>query len=68
MPAAMLLRVSSQVLHLILGGIGVFCLYYTVYFSSSDPTYAKSLLLEVLKYGGMATLIVYFQGKYLSNV
>jgi hypothetical protein len=68
MPAVNLLRLSSQLLHLILGGVGVFCLVYAAYFSGSDPDITKVLLLEALKFGGLASVIFYFQYKYLFNV
>jgi hypothetical protein len=55
-----LLHWSSQILSVILGGMAVFCLYFTVVLDDS------SLFMEVMKFGGSAIAIVYFQGKYLS--
>jgi hypothetical protein len=60
MHSHLLLRWSSQILSATLGSMAVFCLYYTV--ALGDPR----LLMEVLKFGGPAVAIVYFQDKYLS--
>jgi hypothetical protein len=64
MLASNLVRISSQVLQLLLGGLGVFCLYYAALL----PEVTGTLLLQATLYGGLASTIVFFQGKYLSNV
>jgi hypothetical protein len=61
----MLLRVSSEVLHTTMGGVAVFCLYYAAHVS--NPDLARDLITEALKWGGMATVIVYYKGKYLDG-
>jgi hypothetical protein len=60
MYANFLLRWGSQLLSAILGGSAIFSLYYTIVLG--DP----SLLLQVLKFGVPATVIVYCQNRYLS--
>lgn len=54
-----LLRWGSQILSATLGGMAVFCLYYSAVLR--DPR----LLMEVLKFGGLAIAIVCCQNKYL---
>ena len=61
MYSILLLRWSSQVLSAMLGGMAVFCLYYTVVLG--DP----SLFILVIKFGGSAIAIVYCQNKYLKE-
>jgi len=61
MYSILLLRWSSQVLSAMLGGIAVFCLYYTVILG--DP----SLVTLVIEFGGPAIVIVYCQNKYLKE-
>jgi hypothetical protein len=81
MPAATLLRLSSQLLQSLLGGLAVFCLFYAAMFFtgtyltnctiiSAPPDYriAKLLLMTALLWGGLAIAIVYLQGKYLSKL
>jgi hypothetical protein len=48
-----------------MGGIFVFCLYY----AARLPDYNAVLYLfaDAVKWGGFATAIVYFQGKYLDR-
>jgi hypothetical protein len=46
-----------------MGGLAVFCLYYAG--QLSDPKLVWWLFSDALKWGGLATAIVYFQGKYL---
>jgi hypothetical protein len=72
---------SSQFLHSLLGGLALFCLLYAAMFFSGvyltgwkivfgvcDYHIAKMLLLKSIIWGGLAGTIIYFQGKYLSNV
>jgi hypothetical protein len=61
MYSILLLRWSSQVLSAMLGGMAVFCLFYTVVLA--DP----SLFTLVIKFGGPAIAIVYCQDKYLKE-
>ena len=65
MQATILLRVSSQLLSMIMGGMAVFCLYYAG--QLSDYNTVCYLLTMTLKFGGGAAAIVYFQGKYLDR-
>jgi hypothetical protein len=65
MQAALLIRVGSQVLSAMMGGIAVFCLYYAA--QLSDPDVVRWLFADALKWGGCATAIVYFQGRYLDR-
>jgi len=66
MHAAFLLRIGSQALQLIMGSFDAFCFYYVCVISGSKV--AAQLVLEAVKFGELATAIVYCQGKYLSNV
>ena len=61
MYSILLLRWSSQVLSATLGGMAVFCLYYTVVLG--DP----GLFTLVIKFGGPAIVIVYCQNRYLKE-
>jgi hypothetical protein len=65
MQAALLIRVSSQLLSSVMGGMALFCLYYAA--QLSDPDMVRYLFLGALKWGGCAMAIVYFQGKYLDR-
>ena len=65
MYSAMLLRTCSEILHATMGGFAVFCLYYAA--QLSDPDVVRHLIIEALKWGGMATVIVYCKGKYLDG-
>ncbi len=61
MYSTLLLRWSSQVLSATLGGIAVFCLFYSVVLA--DP----SLFALVIKFGGPAIAIVYCRDRYLKE-
>ena len=61
MYSILLLCWSSHVLSAMLGGMAVFCLYYTVVLG--DP----SLLTLVIQFGGPAIVIGYCQNKYLKE-
>jgi hypothetical protein len=65
MQTGYLLRVGSLLLSSIMGGMAMFCLYY----AAQVPNYpfALHLFLDALKWGGAATAIVYFQGRYLDR-
>jgi hypothetical protein len=65
MQAAFLIRISSQVISSIMGGMFVFCLYYAAQLPDYNAVW--SLFLDALKWGGGATAIVYFQVKYLDR-
>ena len=65
MQAAFLLRISSQVLSAIMGGMAIFCLYYDG--QVSYPDLARWLLIDALKWGGLATVIVQCQARYLER-
>ena len=64
MYAADLLRITSQLLHAILGGMAVFCLYYAAV-GHDNYDLVRYCLLEALKWGGAAGLVLYFKEKYL---
>jgi hypothetical protein len=61
--AAYLLRVSSQILSGIMGGMSLVCLYY----AGQVPDYkaALALLGNALVFGGIAAAIVYCKHRYL---
>jgi hypothetical protein len=64
MQATFLLRVGSQAMSAIMGGMAVFCLYYAT--QLPDPDIVRYLFVDALKWGIPAAALVYFQGKYLS--
>ena len=57
---------TSQALHSMMGGFAIFCLYYAAILSDYDMV--KLLITYAFEWGGMAAAIIYFQGKYLSDV
>jgi hypothetical protein len=59
------IRISSQLLSLKMGSMAVFCLYYAG--QLSDYKTVWYLLAMTLKFGESATVILYFQGKYLDQ-
>jgi hypothetical protein len=59
-----IIRVSSQLLSAIMGGMAVFSLYYAAVLPNSHAVCL--MLAEALKWGALASAIVYCQGKYLS--
>jgi hypothetical protein len=63
--AAGFVRLSSQAMSAIIGGMAIFNLYYAG--QVSDHDFALSLFLGALQWGGLATAVVYFQGKYLDR-
>jgi hypothetical protein len=65
MYAALLIRLGSEVMHSILGGMAIFCLWYAA--QASDFHLVCYLFVDALKWGGCATAIVYFKGKYLET-
>jgi hypothetical protein len=65
MQAAFLLRVGSQAMSAMMGGMAVFCLYYAA--QLTDPDMVRYLFVDGLKWGVPAAAIVYFQGKYLDK-
>ena len=65
MQAPFLFRISSQLLSSILGGVTVFCLYYTA--QLSDPDIVWYCFSKAVEFGGSATAIIYFQGRYLEQ-
>jgi hypothetical protein len=65
MHAAFILRVGSQVLSTILGGLAVFCLCYAGWLPDADLV--RALLFKALLSGGAATVIVYCQRRYLDR-
>jgi hypothetical protein len=60
--AGMLLRVGSLVLHSVMGGMSMFCLYYAG--QISDFRLARNLLTNALLWGGLAVTVIYCQNKY----
>jgi hypothetical protein len=65
MYSAFIIRVSSQTLSSIMGGMAVFCLYHAA--RLPEPHIVGVMLAEALKWGGLASGIVYFQNKYLGS-
>jgi hypothetical protein len=63
--AALLIRLSTQTMSALMGGIAMFCLYYAA--QLPDYTIVRYLFIDGLKWGGAAALMVYFQGKYLDD-
>ena len=62
MYSAFIIRVSSQIISGMLGGMAVFCLYYAAWLSN------PILLGKALILGGAATVVVYFQDRYLDDL
>ena len=60
-----LLRTSSQILHSIMGGTAVFCLFYAALVP--DPKAVCWLLVEGGKWGIMGWLVLHAQCKYLDR-
>jgi hypothetical protein len=60
--AALLVRVGSLVLHSVMGGMAVFCLLYAALIQ--DPIVVRWLIIDALKYGVPAAIILYCQVKY----
>jgi hypothetical protein len=65
MQATFLIRVSSQLLHSLMGGVALFCLYYAC--QISDPDIVRYLLIEAVKWGAPAAAILYAQIRYLDR-
>jgi hypothetical protein len=63
--AALMIRVGSQTLSAVMGGMALFCLYYAAQIPEHNVVWY--LFLSALKWGGAATAIVYFQGRYLDQ-
>jgi len=59
------MRLSSQVLSAIMGGVGIFCLYYS--WRASEYEIALHLFIYSLMWGGLASLIAYCQNRYLDR-
>jgi hypothetical protein len=64
MYSAFILRAGSQALSAAMGGMAVFCLYYTG--QVAEPDFAWDLFTNTLIMGGLATSIVFCQNKYLN--
>jgi hypothetical protein len=60
---AFLLRLCSQLISSIMGGMAVFCLYYAG--QALDYNLALVLIGDALVWGGLATAIVYCRSRYL---
>jgi hypothetical protein len=65
MYATLLIRLGSEVMHSILGGMAFFCLWYAA--QASDLHLVCYLFVDGLKYGGAATAIVYFKERYFES-
>jgi hypothetical protein len=63
MVLVLLLRVGSEVLHSIMGGLSLFCLYYSA--QMTDSNMAWHLFIEALKWGGLAATMLYYKTRYL---
>ena len=65
MLSAILIRVSTIAIHSMMGGMAVFCLYYAA--QIPDANLVRYLLFDALKWGGLATIVLYCQKKYLDG-
>jgi hypothetical protein len=65
MSASLMVRIGSQALSAMMGGMAVFCLIYAA--KLSDPDVVRYLFIDAFKWGGPAAAIVYCQGKYLDR-
>jgi hypothetical protein len=65
MLSAILIRVSTIAIHSMMGGMAVFCLYYAA--QIPDANLVRYLLFDALKWGGLATIVLYCQEKYLDG-
>jgi hypothetical protein len=63
--AAVLARLSSDVLHSVLGGLAVFCFWYGC--QASDFNLVCYLFLSGVKYGSGAAVIACFKERYLGS-
>ena len=64
----MILRVSTQFLHCLMGGMAAFCVFYAVYAAwISKPDLTRYCLYCALKFGIPAAIILYYQIKYLDK-
>jgi hypothetical protein len=59
----MLLRIGSEVLHSVMGGLSLFCLFYSA--QMSDFNAAWDLFIEALKWGVLASIILHCKSRYL---
>jgi low affinity Fe/Cu permease len=64
MYSTLIMRVSSQILSALLGGMAVFCLFYAGEVANAES--AWQLLANTAICGGLATGIVFCQNKYLN--
>lgn len=65
MLSALLLRVASDMLHSLMGGMCVFCLYYAAQLPDHDVV--GTLILAALKWGACAAALLYYKSKYLES-
>ena len=65
MYAAMLVRVGSEVLHSVMGGFSLFCLYYAG--KVTEYHLALYLVTHGLEWGALAAVIVYCKERYLES-
>ena len=63
--SARILRVGSEVLHSVMGGMFMLCLYYAC--KMSDPDVVRYLILDALQWGGLAAAVLYCKIKYLAK-
>ena len=65
MLSALLIRVGTEVLHSVMGGLSLFCLYY----SGQVPDFntARNLYFEALKWGAFALIVLYGKLRYLDK-
>ena len=63
--SAMILRAGSEVLHSIMGGMCVFCLYYAC--KMPDRDVVRYLILNALQWGALAAAVLYCKMKYLEK-
>jgi hypothetical protein len=65
MYASFIISLSSQVLSSIMGGVGIFCLYYS--WRASKYEIALHLFINGLIWGGLGSVIAYCQKRYFDR-
>ena len=65
---AKFLRISAKLMHSLMGGFALFCLYYAAYTAHLGLVpFAWYLMKYALLWGGLASAVLYFQLKYLDD-
>jgi hypothetical protein len=69
MAATYFMRLCTQVLHSLMGGLALFCLYYAITLSEYPQLASLCwyLVKHALFWGGLASALLYVQLKYLER-